>query len=639
METSTGTRDPSVALVSMPWMAAGFPSIQLATLAEALHGDGLASESYELFLDYAASIGTGIYGLLSNVDGFIPEWIFAKHYFGAEHGARLHEFRAHRPRIGLGRKEVEELLLDGLVATTAGFLDDLARRVDWRRHDVVGFSLTVSQTAASMALARLLKQQYSDIKIVFGGAACAGPMGAALLRICPYVDVVVGIEGELVFSALVRRLRRSEPLDGLAGIHWRPSKAAIVSNPGSSLVEARGARRPLRFDAYFARLDRLGLRDQIDVWLPFESSRGCWYGEKNQCTFCGLHEIMAYRSWTWEAVLAELETWEQRYGVRQFFSVDLIMPREYLTTLLPELARRDRAWSIFYQIKANLKRAEVETMAAAGVRWIQPGLESLDGETLKLMRKGVTPLQNIQLLKWCEELKIRVTWNIIIGIPGEPSSAYARMAELVGRLHHLAPPAGVGSFELHRFSPFFEHPEEFAIERLGAHPLYKYIFPVTTTDLDDLVYRHDYRVRNQASSAPDPRPLHDAVAAWEQARTRAAELRFVAAPDGTAEIVDTRSAHAITYKLSRAEAVLYRCMDAIVPERGLVTSFAARYPEAMRARADHGGLEPIFAQWIRDGLIVKDDGKLLALAVNAAPPPGRVSPVDPAEPRRLPVVL
>lgn len=651
MEPATSNVEPSVALVSMPWMAAGMPSIQLATLAAALQGDGIASESYELFLDYAARIGLGIYNLLSNGGGFTEEWIFARHYFGSEMGELLQEFRAHRPRIGLGRQELEDLVLDALVPATGSFLEDIASDVDWSRHDIVGFSLTISQRASSMALARLLKKRNPGIQIVFGGSACAGRMGAAILRICPYVDVVVGVEGELVFSELVHKLRRGEQLDEIAGIRWRGADAAIVTNPGGQLVKTRAKRLPLSFDAYFARLDRVDLRGQIDVWLPFESSRGCWYGEKNQCTFCGLHEIMAYRSWTWESVLAELEAWEQRYGIQQFFSVDLIMPREYLSTLLPEIVRREHEWSLFYEIKANMKRAEVETLAAAGVRLIQPGIESLDGETLRLMRKGVTPLQNIQLLKWCEELGIRVIWNIIIGIPGEPSSAYARMAELARALYHLAPPGGASAFELHRFSPLFEQPEEFGIERLGAHPLYKYIFPVATSDLDDLMYRHDYRLLNQALGAEDPHLLREAIAEWKSARDRAASLLLEVKPDGTAEIVDTRSAQSTSYELSRAEALLYQCMDAVVSQRGLETSFAARYPEAMTECVERGGLPRIVESWIRDGLIVRDDGKLLALAVNATRAsesqerrpgslPGPVAYLNSgqAEPRRLPVV-
>jgi hypothetical protein len=174
--------------------------------------------------------------------------------------------------------------LDALIPVTYDFLNRLAEETNRSQYDVVGFSLTISQTAASMALARLIKRQYPDITIVFGGASCAGPMGPAVLRICPYVDVVVGVEGEPVLPELIRRIQSRQALDDLAGVSYRGSNGDIVTHPGGPLYQDRGSRPHLRFDAYFERLDALGLREKVDVWLPFESSRGCWYGEKNQCS-------------------------------------------------------------------------------------------------------------------------------------------------------------------------------------------------------------------------------------------------------------------------------------------------------------------------------------------------------------------
>ena len=43
--------NPRVALVSMPWMTPGMPSIQLATLEAALRAEDIKSESHEFFLD------------------------------------------------------------------------------------------------------------------------------------------------------------------------------------------------------------------------------------------------------------------------------------------------------------------------------------------------------------------------------------------------------------------------------------------------------------------------------------------------------------------------------------------------------------------------------------------------------------
>jgi hypothetical protein len=76
----------------------------------------------------------------------------------------------------------------------------------------------------------------------------------------------------------------------------------------------------------------------------------------------------------------------------------------------------------------------------------------------------------------------------------------------------------------------------------------------------------------------------------------------------------------------------------------------------MTACDEHGGIERILEQWLHDGLIVKDGGRVLALAVNATavnateasareqrrptslPAPVAYLDSGPADPRRLPVV-
>jgi hypothetical protein len=84
---------------------------------------------------------------------------------------------------------------------------------------------------------------------------------------------------------------------------------------------------------------------------------------------------------------------------------------------------------------------------------------------LKLMRKGVTGLHNVQLLKWCKEFGLKTYWNLLWGFPGEPAAEYEWMATLVPRLTHLPAPNGAYGLRLDRFSPNF-----FDAERLGfAH--------------------------------------------------------------------------------------------------------------------------------------------------------------------------
>ncbi|PYS42219.1 MAG: RiPP maturation radical SAM protein 1, partial [Acidobacteria bacterium] len=86
---------------------------------------------------------------------------------------------------------------------------------------------------------------------------------------------------------------------------------------------------------------------------------------------------MKYRSKSPERVLAELSELKQRYGLGSIQFVDNILDMSFFKTVLPRLAAEGEKYSLFYETKANLKREQVELLARAGVKSIQPGIESL----------------------------------------------------------------------------------------------------------------------------------------------------------------------------------------------------------------------------------------------------------------------
>ncbi len=606
-----------IALVSMPWMAVNLPSIQLATLAAALEGQGIESDVHELYLDYAAILTPDLYDLLSNGGGFTEEWLFAQHYF-VDRPEVFDEYWQARPSAGMKTREIEEEILRALAVVTGDYLDRMAETVDWRSYDVVGFSLTISQTAASMALARRIKRLHPGVTIVFGGTACAGPAGAALLRICDEADIVCRTEGEDVFPEIVRRVRTGAELDDVPGICFRRGEA-LITNAAGPLYSGRASRPHINYDAYFRRLQRLDLAGRVGVWLPFEGSRGCWWGEKSQCTFCGLHEIMQFREWPADAVLSELEHLASRYGLTNFFAVDLILPTRYYDTFLPELKRRHKGWSLFYEMKANVNRARVELLARAGVRWVQPGIESLDRDVLRLMRKGVTPLQNVQLLKWCQEYGIKVTWNMILGTPGEDPHAYPPMAERMRRLFHLQPPTGRTEFQLHRFSPYFDRPEEFGLRDIAPESHYRYIFPIAESDLRDLVYQFDCQVDGRSRAPAEYAAcVVDAASEWRRSYLDGALLEIHAGGHEVV-IVDTRYGVREEIRLDDAEAALYAFLDASVAETSLATSFAGAHPQAFERLGGAPGVAARLEDWDLRGIVLREGGSIVALATTPRP--------------------
>lgn len=606
-------RKERYALVGMPWFWAYLPSIQLAILADLLGREEVESEVFEFYADLVESTGMHLYKAIANASGYTGELIYSQFYYDGF--AQQH--RDERPFLGLATPELERATFDFLTPIVEDRLEAWCAELDRGEFDAVCFSLTASQTAASMAMAKRIRRIRPDLPIVFGGSSCAGEMGRAIARLCPEVDIVAHDEAEAIVPRLVKALRGETPLADVPGISWRDGDR-VRTNARAPLHRLGQSRGPLNFDSYHKRAAGNSVLSEHGVWTPFESSRGCWYGQKAQCTFCGLNEIIRYRERGAEGLLAELEDYERRYGAKRFFAVDLIMPRAFFSDFLPAVAAADKDWTIFYEIKSNLSRPEIERLAAANVKWIQPGIESLDDSLLKLMRKGVTAAQNIQTLKWARELGITASWNLITGFPRERAGAYSGMAELFPRLHHLLPPVGLGDFEVHRFSPYFEKPAEHGIELLGAYPTYSEVYPVGSGDLDDLVYRYAYRLLDPPDPGlPEARArLARAVARWREASARGAAFSCERLAGGRVRLADTREGpEPVTVVLSGPQSSLYLFLDEMRPAARLADLFQARDPAAFRALGGERGIARLIDDWDSGRLVCRVSGYVLGLAV------------------------
>src|SRR5262245_64965086 len=190
----------------------------------------------------------------------------------------------------------------------------------------------------------------------------------------------------------------------------------------------------------------------------------------------------------------------------------------YFADFLPALAGRRPDAELFYEVKANLKKDQLRKLREAGIRAIQPGIESLSDPVLKLMRKGVSALQNVQFLKWCKELGIAPDWNILWGFPGEPPEEYARMAGLVPLLSHLRPPVQFGTIRVDRFSPNFFDAERLGFTDLSPLPAYGLVYPLPDAALQNLAYYFSFAYREPRDVGSYVTTLKKRLRAWRRTR-------------------------------------------------------------------------------------------------------------------------
>lgn len=560
-----------IALVAMPFLATYAPSIQLGLLTAIGAERGFDVSSLHLNLDFARAIGNAQYNALCACGpNRLGEWLFAPAAFGDAAPDPLD--------LLLGEIDpvyADELSKDGLDAErllhirrveAPAYIERLLDAVDWAAYQVVGFTSSFEQNAASFALATRLKARFPSLTTVFGGANFDGDMGIEWVRSIDSIDYAVIGEADAAFPELLHCLRTGTDPAHVAGVVCRRGGAVTPLKTGALKFKLDESPVP-DYREYFERLDALDFLTRVErreIRVPFESARGCWWGAKHHCTFCGLNgSSMAYRSKSATKVIDELQILSRRHHSFNFFAVDNILDPVYLKTFFTQLTDNGSDYEFFYEIKSNLTRAQLRTLHEGGVRQMQPGIESLSTPVLKLMRKGVTGIQNVNLMRWARYYNIRVGWNLLYGFPHETSAHYAEQCQLMRKLHHLEPPnTRATRIAMQRFSPIFSDRANFPALYTRPSKNYAQVYPAHVR-LEHAVYYFDYELENTLDEA-DFEKTQDTVFAWKAAwdADRRPRMEFRHSPDFV-QIEDRRDPlRPKSYSIEGTRAQLYvACSD------------------------------------------------------------------------------
>jgi radical SAM superfamily enzyme YgiQ (UPF0313 family) len=133
-----------------------------------------------------------------------------------------------------------------------------------------------------------------------------------------------------------------------------------------------------------------GYRNLIVV--PIMTSRGCPF----QCNFCSVTKVFGrrYRMQSPRRILEEIENILRYFKNKGFFFYDdnLTADRKRISELCDLLAGKGYTIRWTAQVRADLAKDPdlVSKMAAAGLRWVYIGFESINDETLKELHKSQT---------------------------------------------------------------------------------------------------------------------------------------------------------------------------------------------------------------------------------------------------------
>ncbi len=626
----TNPNPHEICLVNMPLSSIVRPSLALGLLKSILQRDGLSTKVVYPNLWYVEFAGAQYQAalLLPRTEECLVDWLFSRAAFpdhdGDPDGFLDMLFQNHPDLLEDAGSDPRRELLE-LRRRTPEFIEWTAARILAESPRIVGCTSTFQQHVASLALLRRIRELAPEVVTLMGGANCETVMGRTTHREFPWVDVVVSGEADDVIAPLCRQLlERGRDLDPatlpphvFAPCHrvlGYPSAPGGDGLPRGTTASLAGLPAP-DFDDYFHReLDEFLYRNYIRPGLPYESSRGCWWGQKSHCSFCGLNGGgMGFRSKPAEQVTREIEDLVDRYGPRRIETVDNIIDMTYFDRVLPHFATSERKLNIFYETKSNLKRRQIETFRRSGVNWIQPGIESLHSEILERVGKGVSAYQNVQTLKWCRQFGVFAFWNVIAGIPGERDEWYVEMARWLPSIEHLQP-GNLCELRYDRYSPYFNDPEAHGIA-LRPCRQYEAVYPLSPDALGEQAYffinsRSRLADLLRGGERPGLKRLFALLDAWRPRWPRLPRLEWSHELDGDVVIDERRCTaeeHHILTPLHRA--ALDAC-EAAVPRTSLPRRLAAE------DEATAGRIDAVLDDLLARRLVLELDGRLLGLVLD-----------------------
>jgi ribosomal peptide maturation radical SAM protein 1 len=611
-----------VALVNMPFSYSKYPSIQLGTLSALLKSKGVLVDCHHLNVRFAYKIGVPLYESICEKRALFGEWIFSYLLF-RDNPKRVEYPSLFKPVFDQVAKESGHpaSFFEEMASRTAPqFLTWALTAIDWGQYKIVGFTSTFDQNVASLTMAKLIKDLYPDVTIVFGGANYDGEMGLEYFRAFPFIDHVVVGEGEAVFPELVRYLLSGKVGTVPSGVTYREG-TVIGFTPNHSLFSDFAKTGPPDYDDYYHLLAELGEAAQgLDRILLYEGSRGCWWGEKHHCTFCGLNaQSMKFRAKSSEQAAREMAYLSNRYDTARFRLVDNIIDMKYIEGLFGRFAADHCDLDVFIETKSNLQKSQIRMLAAGGVKCMQPGLESLSVNQLHAMDKGVTPMQNIICLKWSAYYRIAVSWNILLGFPGETNEDYRRQIDLIPSLFHLHPPEASGKFWLQRFSPYYTKPHDYGIRITGPWTAYEYVYDGRQVDVKKIAYDFEYELDNWNVDPHLYQELIDLVREWQK-RAGSSDrpflyyskaMDYVTVYDGRNPIAPTRR----RYDWPMA-GIIEACNEA-AKSRDQICALLAHRPE-MDASLD-GAIDEALSALTAARILYEERGKYFTLAIPENP--------------------
>lgn len=324
--------------------------------------------------------------------------------------------------------------------------------------------LTGPMIRTAIRICRRVKKAHPDLPILFGGWHPSLVPAQSLQA--EFVDAVVRGQGELTLVEIAERLAQRKGFDNIRGISHKQG-GATVHEPERPVENINNLPAPayhlVDFDAY-ARVR--GKRE-----MGYATSVGCPYA----CNYCTdqvfyKRRFNAYRA---ERVVSEVTELVERYHLSEVAFLDSNFPVDVKRALAIARGFLEQKVKFGWTVQAStdllcrMSDEDVCLLGASGLRHMGFGTESASQEVLTLMNKKHQRINDMfETARKTERAGIRVTFNVILGYPGETEKdrleTFRIMSEIARQYSNI-------SFSPNIFTPYPGIPIWPQLKEMGVH--------------------------------------------------------------------------------------------------------------------------------------------------------------------------
>lgn len=275
---------------------------------------------------------------------------------------------------------------------------------------IFGFSVLTAAMKSAVILSKQLKELYPDSKIVFGGIHPTALPDEVLAY--DHIDAVIRGEGEHPLIEFYKCVKAGKDYTNIDSLSYRKN-GGVINNKRSPAIEDLSSDPPFPYHLFTNK--------KYDLAFVM-SSRGCPY----DCIFCSnrITTGKRYRYRPADVLVEELETLYSKYGKSSidFLDDNFLVSKSRTYKLIEEIRKKglDKKMNFSFQARGdNADEKLMQDLFDAGFKSVFFGMETVNPEIMKTIKKGETVEDCINAVKMAKKIGYHVSATFIYGLPGD----------------------------------------------------------------------------------------------------------------------------------------------------------------------------------------------------------------------------